>query len=94
MLLLLILLWNPVTTDCRGGIEESVAYQVRGQHVMLLGWTNDDPPSPIYSERAPQQGVTMLPEWPMSTEPFMPGDVVWWELDAVDAAGNISGTCI
>lgn len=94
MLLLLILLWDPVTMNCRGGTEEIAAYEVRGQHVQLLGWTQEDPPQPVYSERAPQQGATTLTEWVFSGAPLRPGDVVWWELGAVDTAGNrLEGGC-
>lgn len=87
-LLLLVLLWSPVTENCRGGTEEIAAYEVRGQHVMLLGWTHEDPPQPVYSERVPQQGARTLTEWVMSASSLQPGDVVWWELHAVDTAGN------
>lgn len=94
MMLLLVLLWNPVTQDCRGGPEDIAAYEVRGQHVMLLGWTQEDPPNPVYSDPRPQQGATTLTEWVLSGAPLMPGDVAWWELQAVDAAGNRSdGGC-
>lgn len=92
-LLLLILLWNPVTTDCHGKPEDIAAYEVRGQHVRLLGWTQEDPPNPVYSERAPQQGATTLTEWTMSGAPLNPGDVAWWELHALDTAGNRSNGC-
>lgn len=92
-LLLLILLWSQVTQNCRGGPEDIAAYEVRGQHVMLLGWTQEDPPNPVYSERAPQQGATTLTEWSLSGQALMPGDVAWWELSALDAAGNRSNGC-
>ena len=93
-LLLLILLWTPVTENCHGGPETIAAYEVRGQHVMLLGWTQEDPPNPVYSERHPQQGATTLTEWVMSGSSLQPGDVAWWELQAVDTAGNrTNGGC-
>jgi len=91
----LVLSWELVVSDCRGGPEVVVSYEFRGQHVRLLGWTADEPPAPIYSSREPLSAslpASVDTYW-ISGEQLLPGDVVWWEVDAVDHAGNRSGVC-
>ena len=90
ILLALIMACSPVLLDCRGGPETMSHYEMIGQHVRLLGWQYDaecDCIVPIYSERRPQQGATVLTEWRFSEEPLLEGDVLWWGLTAVDSAG-------
>lgn len=92
--LLVLLLWEPVALNCEGGPETIAAYQVRGQHVMLLGWTMEDPPNPVYSERAPVTGVTVDASFSLSGSALGSGDVAWWDdVVALDEAGNRSDGC-
>jgi hypothetical protein len=89
-----LLLWESVTMDCKSRPEAVAHYMVRAQHIRLLGWSTTIPPFPYYSARAPQEGTTTVNQWMMSAEPLLPGDVVWWELGAVDVAGNMNdGSC-
>lgn len=94
MIILAVLLsWAPVVLDCHGGPEAIDYYRVRGQHVQLVGWTADEPPNPIYTSRAPQLATTSSSSYRFSPEPLDAGDLVWWELEAVDTAGNAEGPC-
>jgi hypothetical protein len=93
MILALLLSWGVVTLDCRGNPEAGVVYQVRAQHVHLLGWTQDDPPSPIYTPRAPLEQETPLVSLALSAYPLLPGDAAWWHVVAVDLARNDSESC-
>ena len=93
MLLALLLTWSPVLLDCHGGPETISHYEMRGQHVRLLGWQYDtecDCIVPIYSERRPQTGATVLTEWRFSEEPLLEWDVLWHDLTAVDSDGRRS----
>lgn len=95
MIAAMLLTWALVTLDCAGGHEAIDHYEVRYNVARLLGWqmcpTEDDPEAvcPIYSSFAWSAPVAVV-EPPFDTKELDigVGEVLTWEVTAVDEAGN------
>ena len=89
----MILSWDAVTLDCRGGVEAAIVYSVRRSQIRIVGYgvNLDGSPAPLYavdpwinSLSTVDTQVTL----PIADPPV--GECVLLDIEATDAAGNVS----
>ena len=95
MILALILSWQVVTIDCIGGPESVNHYELRVQHIRLLEYIIDAEGNaqPVYSEREPVFLSVYDTHAHISEYSLGVGDVVYYNVDAIDGAFNSSVDC-